>query len=120
MIFRGIEIMFFTSRKQYLAENAREINIAQDSKLPQLHRLCTDFGFAVIGLSEDSATPKKYVLCEVGLVKGGKQAPDKVTPEFTSLVQLEEYTTEHVVEIVQKYLFGEDAFMDESSPSAVA
>jgi hypothetical protein len=108
--------MFFTSRKHYLADNAREINISEGSKFPQLHRLCTDFGFAVIGINENSATPKRYVLCEVGLVKGGKHAPDKVTPEFTSLIQLEAYTSEHVVEIVQKYLFGDE----ENSDFAVA
>lgn len=100
--------MFFTSRKQYMADNAREIHIAEDAKLPQLYRLCTDFGFAVLGLCQDSATPKKYVLCEVGLIKGS-QSSEKVTPEFESLAELEAHTEEHVVEIVQKYLFGNDS-----------
>ncbi|MGH1486774.1 MAG: hypothetical protein ACRBCI_11180 [Cellvibrionaceae bacterium] len=107
--------MFFTSRKQYLANDAREIHIGEDSKLPQLHRLCTDFGFAVIGLNESSATPKKYVLCEVGLVKGGNQSPEKASPEFASLVELETYTAENVVEIVQKYLFGDDNLTGDDS-----
>lgn len=106
--------MFFTSRKQHLADNAREIQIHEDSKLPQLHRLCSDFGFAVVGLNEQSATPKKFVLCEVGLVKGNSQSSEKVTPEFESLAALEAYTEEHVVEIVQKYLFGNDGSFDDS------
>jgi len=105
--------MFFTSRKQHLADNAREIHVSEDSKLPQLHRLCSDFGFAVIGFQGGSATPKKYVLCEVGLVKGNSPSSDKVTPEFDSLIELEAHTEQHVVEIVQKYLFGnDDAFED--------
>jgi len=115
--------MFFTSRKQNLSDNARDINISQDSKLPQLHRLCSDFGFAVLGLQDGSATPKKYVLCEVGLVKGSDQSSKKVTPEFDSLMALEEHTSEHVVEIVQRYLFGngeslEDFFDDPQSSVA--
>ncbi|MGH1439337.1 MAG: hypothetical protein ACRBBR_04420 [Cellvibrionaceae bacterium] len=115
--------MFFTSRKQHLSENAREIHINEDSKLPQLYRLCSDFGFAVLGLQDGSATPKKYVLCEVGLVKGNDQLSDKVTPEFDSLMELEDHTSEHVVEIVQKYLFGsDDSFGDsfDDSQSSVA
>jgi hypothetical protein len=112
--------MFFTSRKQYLANNAREINIGEDGKLPQLHRLCSDFGFAVIGLCESSATPKKYVLCEVGLVKGGDESPEKVSPEFSSLAELEAYTAENVVEILQKYLFGDDNIANDDGTIAVA
>ena len=112
--------MFFTSRKQYLANNAREIHIGEDCKLPQLHRLCSDFGFAVIGLSESSATPKKYALCEVGLVKSESESPEKVSPEFPSLAELEAYTAEHVVEIVQKYLFGDDNLTNDDSSTAVA
>jgi hypothetical protein len=106
--------MFFTSRRQYLDDNAREINISEDSKLPQLHRLCTDFGFAVIGINEASATPKKYVLCEVGLVRGRQQLPEKVTPEFSSLALLESHAAEHMVEIVQKYLFGDDSHLGDN------
>lgn len=105
--------MFFTSSRQYLANNAREIHINEDYRLPQLYRLCSDFGFAVIGLCEDSATPKKFVLCEVGLIKSTSEASEKVTPEFPSLIELERYTENNVVDIVQKYLFGnDDAFED--------
>ncbi|MFT6390292.1 MAG: hypothetical protein ACJAUP_003694 [Cellvibrionaceae bacterium] len=100
--------MFFTSRKQHLAKSAREIHVGEDSKLPQLHRLCSDFGFAVLGLQGKSATPKKYVLCEVGLVKDNSEFSEKVTPEFDTLIELEAHSQKHVVEIVQKYLFGND------------
>lgn len=106
--------MFFTSRKRQLAENAREIHISEDSKLPQLHRLCSDFGFAVLGFQGESATPKKYVLCEVGLIKGSSQSSEKITPEFESLIELETHIEEHVVEIVQKYLFGNDDSFEDS------
>ncbi len=109
--------MFFTSKKQHLVEKTREINISEDSKLPQLYRLCSDFGFAVLGLCKDSATPKKYVLCEVGLVKGDHYESEKVTPEFDSLSELESYTENNVVDIVQKYLFGSDDMFSESHSS---
>lgn len=112
--------MFFTSQKQYLAKNARQIHIGEDCKLPQLHRLCHDFGFAVLGLREHSATPKSYVLCEVGLLRGTDEAPEKVSPEFASLAELEVYTAEHVVDIVQKYLFGDDLFSSGDDSIAVA
>lgn len=110
--------MFFTSRKKYLANNAREIHIGDNTKLPQLHRLCNDFGFAVLGLCESSATPKKYVLCEVGLVRGGKEIPEKVSPEFSSLIELEAFASDNVVDIVQKYLFGDEEASFESSSVA--
>lgn len=102
--------MLFTSRKKYLTKDAREIHINESSNLPQLHRLCSDFGFAVLGMNERSATPKKYVLCDVGLVVGGKDLPEKATPEFASLAELEEFAVENVVDIVQSYLFGDDYF----------
>lgn len=108
--------MFFTSRKK-IAEDGREIQINSDASLPQLHRLCTDFGFAVIGLCQSSATPKQYVLCEVGLVKGNTQSSEKVTPEFDSLSELESHVDQHAVEIVQKYLFGNDDDMFNSDMS---
>lgn len=99
--------MFFTSRKKYLAKNARAVKIAEDSNLPQLHRLYTDFGFTVVALSDSTSTPKKYVLCEMGLDKN-EASSCEVTPQFPSLSDLEAYTNEHVVEILQKYLFGEE------------
>lgn len=104
--------MFFTSRKQYFTHDAREINIGENCKLPQLNRLCSDFGFAVIGFNESSATPKNYVLCEVGLVRDSKESPKRVSPKFISLAELEAYTAENMVEIVQKYLFGDDTASD--------
>lgn len=110
--------MFFTSQKNYLAKNAREIKIGEDSNLPQLHRLYTDFGFAVVGLCESTSTPKNYVLCEVGLDKR-EQSTKRVTPEFQSLSELEAYTAEHVVDILQKYLFGEDQLDSDSLPIAM-
>ena len=112
--------MLFTSRKQYLAKNAREIYIGEDCNLPQLHRLCSDFGFAVLGLSGNSATPKSYILCEVDLVKNANEAPERVSPEFASLAELEVYAASHIVTIVQKYLFGDDALTSGDDSIAVA
>ncbi|MFT6388795.1 MAG: hypothetical protein ACJAUP_002178 [Cellvibrionaceae bacterium] len=105
---REVDNMFFTSRKQHLAEKAREIHVSELSKLTQLHGLCSGFGFAVLSLEGISATPKKYVLCDVGLTKGNTESLEKVTPEFDSLIELEAHAEEYVVEIVQKYIFGND------------
>ena len=99
--------MFFTSRKKYLSDDAREINIGEESNLPQLYRLNADFGFIVVGLSHSTKTPKKYVMCEVGL-QGKKSDVKHVTPEFDSLSELEAYTAENSVEILNKYLFGDE------------
>ncbi len=94
--------MFFTTRKPYLAKQAREITISENSNLPQLFRLCSQYGFAVIGINERSATPKKYRLVEI------KQSFDKqvaidITKDFDSLILLETYATAHLVDIIQHY-----------------
>jgi hypothetical protein len=81
--------MFFTSRKQHLAENAKEIHVSGFSKLAQLHGPCSGFGFAALSLEGISASPKKYVLCDVGLTKGNTQSLEKVTPELDSQIELE-------------------------------
>ncbi|MBX2809222.1 MAG: hypothetical protein KTR20_11380 [Cellvibrionaceae bacterium] len=103
--------MFFTSKKKLLAKNARAIKIAENSNLPQLHRLYTDFSFVVMALCDSTSTPKRYALCEVGLDKH-EDSSHQVTPEFQSLSELEAYTEDHVVDILQKYLFGEEALDD--------
>lgn len=100
--------MFFTSKKKYLSDDAREINIGDDCNLPQLHRLNTDFGFVVVGLNGSTSTPKEYVLCEVGLEGSKSGEVTRVTPTFTSLSELEAYTAENVVDILNKFLFGDD------------
>lgn len=112
--------MFFTSRKRHLSDNIRQINISEDSQLPQLYRLCSDFGFAVLGFNKSSATPKEYVLCEVDLANGVDSHTQEVTPKFASLTELEAHASENVVEIVQKYLFGDDDNFADDSPVAVA
>ena len=106
--------MFFTSRKKYLADNAREVSIGEDSKLPQLHRLCTDFGFVVIVTDDGSSTPKSYTLCQLDPINGRDYTADKATPEFSSLIELEIYTENHLVEIVQSYLFADDRSIQDS------
>ena len=100
--------MFFTSKKKYLAEDAREINIGDDCNLPQLHRLNADFGFIVVGLNGSTSTPKEYVLCEVGLEGTKSEDVTRVTPKFQSLSELETYTAANVVGILNKYLFGDN------------
>lgn len=111
--------MFFTSKKKYLADNVREVKISEDSNLPQLYRLYTDFGFAVIAMSNSSSTPKNYALCEVGLDRNTTTKAKKVSPEFSSLSELEAYTADNVVEILEKYMFGDEKLDDDSMPVAM-
>jgi len=111
--------MFFTSRKQYLSEGTREVKIGDDCNLPQLHRLNADFGFIVVALSGSTSTPKEYVLCEMGLDDSSTDAAKRVTPEFHSLSELEAFTTENVVDILNKYLFGDDIAGGNDMPMAI-
>jgi len=104
--------MFFTSKKKYLTDDAREIKIGDDCNLPQLHRLNTDFGFIVVGLDGSTSTPKEYVLCEVGLDGSKTEDVTRVTPEFGSLSELEAFTAANVVGILNKYLFGDEVVGD--------
>jgi hypothetical protein len=98
--------MFLTTRKPYLAKDTREITISETSNLPQLYRFSSQYDFAVVGINEGSATPKKYRLIEIkqslGIV-GSSQTVIDITTNFNSLKSLEEYTTAHLIEIIQHY-----------------
>lgn len=94
--------MFFTTRKPYLSKHAREITINENSNLPQLFRLCSQYDFAVIGINERSATPKKYRLIEIKQASR-EQAILNVTNDFESLMLLEKYATNNLVDIIQRY-----------------
>ena len=98
--------MFFTTRKPYLTKDTREITISEASNLPQLYRLCSQYDFAVVGINEGSATPKKYRLIEIKQssgIAGSSQTAIDITTNFNSLRLLEEYTTAHLIEIIQHY-----------------
>ncbi len=94
--------MFFTTRKPYLAKHAREITINENSNLPQLFRLCSQYDFAVIGINEGSATPKKYRLIEIKQTPYEQVARD-ITDDFDSLILLEKYATNNLIDIIQHY-----------------
>jgi hypothetical protein len=59
-----------------------------------------------VGINEGSATPKKYRLIEIkqslGIV-GSSQTAIDITTNSNSLKLLEEYTTAHLIEIIQHY-----------------
>jgi|GEM_PF-6782743 len=109
--------MFFTAKKNYLSDGAREINIGEDSNLPHLHRLNADFGFIVVAHSDSTSTPKEYVLCEVGIDGSKEDDVSRVTPEFDSLSELEAYTVANMVDILNKYLFGDNGLAGDDGMS---
>lgn len=77
----------------------------QESRFPNLARLCMDFSFRVFEtLHLDIGAPSKSVL----LVSNDYRSIETgaITPCFKTLNELEEYVESNMIDILHDYLFG--------------
>lgn len=96
---------------------SREIRFLdrQSTNYPNLTRLCLDFDFRVIQILHDSPTPTESKSFVVVAHDYRTTTPiAAITPACTSLEQLEEYITKHLVDILHDYLFD---FVDDDMVS---
>lgn len=96
---------------------SREIRFLdrQSTNYPNLMRLCLDFDFCVLQLLHDSTVPAEGKPFVVATQDYRTTPTAAITPACTSLEQLEEYITHHLVDILHDYLFG---FVDEDIASS--
>ena len=93
-----------------IALGAKEIRMLsrQESKYPQLTRLCCDFDFHTLEVitTEDDMPIKRFLLAAQSYPSKETQA---ITPGFAKLSELEKHVNTDMVNILHDYLFGEDS-----------
>ena len=75
---------------------------------PQLMRLCLDFDFHVHTIVDNtSQANRRYVVTYKSL---NDQRSSAITPPFSSLVALERYTNDNIIDILHDTLFNTEVF----------
>lgn len=77
----------------------------QETQFPHLMRLSMDFSFCVLEqLHNNTEQPEHTFTLVTNDYRTTDEAP--ITPSFDSLMELNEYVGENMVEILHDYLFG--------------
>ena len=77
------------------------LTVKIDTSFPHLNKLCTHFGLRIIHKS-GTDNDKYYLVAD-----GEGEMTEKLTPVFTSKIELEHYAESHSVDILHRYL-GEE------------